>query len=184
MTLQQATAGSAAACPAAAIARRRAARAAHRTAYRDLLARVAGDDVFLPTPGSILDCLTKAKLSEDSATGAELSKQQLHREDPQAAPPEEFSDAAIGGELARAAHLYAVAAAKYLRTGLLHRAFHCFGRATRLFKRAAGLTTSMSQRWRDEARTSGAWTALVRHELARRSRCRRRLSLGLLHRQR
>lgn len=159
-------------------------RKANRKAYQALVQSVADDDVFSPTAASIFECLSKARLSEDSASSAELSRQELGREAPAASIPEDLSAAAVAVQLSRAARLYAVAATKYVRLPNRSQAFRYFRRAAALFSRAARAQTPPTAELVQASRTYAIWAARVREEHARRSLCRRRLSLGLLRRQR
>lgn len=161
---------------------RKAERHANREAFRALAASVINNDVFRPSASSILDCLNTAQLSEDSAMSAELLRQELYRESPDAPVPEELSDAAVRAQLARAAQCYAVAALEYVCIPNLRQAFRYFRRATRLFARAAESESPMRAKWTQEASTYANWAVRVRQEHARRRRCRRKFSLGLLRR--
>ena len=163
---------------------RRADRNAKRKAYQALVRSIVDVDVFSPTPRSIFECLSKARLTEDSASSAALSRQELSREAPEAAVPDELSETAVSAQLARAANLYAVAAAKYVRIPDLSQAFRYFRRAARIFAKAAESPTPMRAQWLEAAQTYTIWTDRVRQEHARRCLCRRRLSLGLVRRQR
>lgn len=163
---------------------RRAERDAQRKSYRALVRSVADNDLFRPTAVSIFECLNKARLSEDSALSAELSRGEFGREAPEAAVPEELSPAAVSAQLARAAQLYATAAAKYVRAADLSQAFRYFRRAAKLFAKAAEPPTPTRERLLQEAQTHAQWAARVRQEHARRRLCRRRFSFGLLRRHR
>lgn len=163
---------------------RKADRDAKRKAYQALVRSVVDSDVFIPTATSIFQCLNKAQLSEDSALSAQLSRQELGREAPEASIPEELSETVVSAQLARAADLYAVAATKYVRIPDLSQAFRYFRRAARIFAKAAEAQTPVRAKSLQDAQTYAIWAAGVRQEHARRCLCRRRLSLGLWRRQR
>lgn len=161
-----------------------AERDAKRRAYQAFVRNVVDIDIFSPTARSISECLNKARLSEDSATSAELSRRELRREAPEASVPEELSEAAVSAHLTRAANLYAVAATKYVRVPDLSRAFRYFRRAANLCARAAESQTPTRAELLQEASKYKNWAAIIRQEHARKSLRRRRLSLGLLRRRR
>jgi hypothetical protein len=155
------------------------ARRRKSSAYRELARTLARAEIYRPTPQSIFDCLTTAQLQEGHARSSQLSRRELARQSPGADVPEELSDAAVAKYLASAAGLYGAAAAKCLRIPDLDRAYKYYRRAWRDCRSAAALQPSGSAELEEEARGYADKTAVVRQRLARRSLCRRRLSLGL-----
>jgi hypothetical protein len=161
------------------------AREGKSKAYRDLARSLAHiSDVYRPTPGSIYDCLSKAHLSEKNAVSTVLSREELFREAPEAEVPDELSDKAISGHFASAGNLYESAAVDSLATADLPRAFRYYRRAVANFGRAAGLQRQCDDALLEKIQQCKKKTAVVRQELAKRTRCRKRLSLGFLKRRR
>jgi hypothetical protein len=154
-------------------------------AYRELLrslAPLAG--VYVPTSSSVFDCLGKAHLSEQEAISSMLARKSLFREDPSRSAPEELSNGAISAYWANAGDLYGAAATEYVLLSELASAFKCFRKASVQCQQAAELQSPGSSRLLEKLREYKQKAAILRHELARRSLRRKKLSLGLLGRLR
>ena len=163
---------------------KQAERDKRRRAYRELKQSLAGIGLYTPTASTIFEVLSKARLSESYAASSELSRKELFGHAPGADTPEELSDKSISGHLANAARLYSTAAAKCVLIPDPRRVFKYFRRAAGLFRRAAHLQTPPDCELMKASQACKTKAALARAELARRTICRRRFSLGLLRRSR
>lgn len=153
-------------------------------AFQQLQKSVAAVDIYTPSPASLFEVLSKARLGESYAASIELARSQLCRASPEVDVPAELSETTTASHLARAAELYATAAAKCLRIPDPQRAYKYFHKAASLLRRAAALACDGGPAlWRD-SQAYRQRAALVRLKLARRCVWRRRLSLGLLRRSR
>ena len=155
-------------------------------AYRDFARGLAAGSgqIYRPTATSIFDCVNKARLNEQQAASSRLARKTLFGEDPRADVPEELSDAAISQYLADAATLYAGVATDYMLISDPVRAYQYFSRAARLCATAAEAATNNGSKLLDEALQYKDKASIVRHDLAKRSVRRKRLSLGFLPRLR
>lgn len=141
-------------------------------------------DIYAPKPAIIFDCLSQAHLNERNATSGELSREELHRQDPQAELPGELSNRAIRKYYFNAATCYGDAAIHCVLGSDLRRAFKYFRKAAKLCGRGTDCPADCSAEVAVSAQQFRENAAMVRHELARRSILRKRLSLGLLGRLR
>lgn len=162
---------------------KRTDRAARSRAYRQLVKSAARDSAF-STASSIFDCLSIARTNENCAHSAELLRAKALTEGAGGQLPEELSFVAISQYYVKAARLYASAGSKCICSTDRSRPFTYYRRAARCMRRAVALQSPGSDEFVGESQEYAARTAIFRQEHARRSLCRRRLSLGLLRRTR
>ena len=156
------------------------ARQVKARAYADYARRVAETFTwFMRTPVNIFDCLTEARLNEENAASAERSRAMLRLEEPPLDPPPEFSDQTIAKYYVQAARMYEAAATYAVLRDDLCRAFKrfrkaakCGGRGDELLARGDPEVLLAVKDYREK-------TALIRHEIARRSMRRKKLTMGL-----
>jgi hypothetical protein len=132
----------------------------------------------MATATNIFDCVSRARLSEKNAVGAQRSLDLFRRESPQADPPPELSNEAIAKYYLEAVRLYEGAATYAVLQNDLYRAHRYFRRAA-----ACGDCYNAIVPGRHAeivaAKDNREKATLVRYEAARRSMPRRWLTLGL-----
>jgi hypothetical protein len=156
------------------------ARKVKSTAYATYARSVAETFTwFMTTPVGIFDCLTQARTNEKSAVSAERSREMLSLEVPPVDPPPECSDQAIAKYYRQAARMYEAAATYAVLQHDLCRAFKRFRKAARCGARCDELLARSDPDVLAAVKDYREKTALIRHEIARRSVRRKRLTLGL-----
>jgi hypothetical protein len=139
---------------------------------------------FMTTPVGIYDCLCQARLNEKSAVSAQRSREMLRLEAPPVDPPPEFSDQAIAKYYLQAARMYEAAGTYAVLRDDLCRAFKRYRKAAQCGSRCDELLAGGDPEVLAAAKDYREKTALIRHEIARRSVRRKRLTLGLAGRLR
>ena len=139
---------------------------------------------FFTTPLNIVDCLKLARLNENNAVSAERSRELLRQETPPADPPPELCDETIGKYYFEAARNYDAAGTYAVLYGDLCRAFKRFHKAARCGVRCGQLLATGGPEVLAAVKEYREKAAMLRHEIARRSVRRRRLTLGLRGRMR
>lgn len=162
--------------------RKKNERAERARAYRELAKSIGEANVF-PTASSIFDCLNMARTNENCAQSAVLLRAEAVREGAEEPLPDELSFRVVSQYLTKAARLYATAGSKCVQSGDLARAYGYYRRAREGLRRAVALHPPGTELLGDLHEYSHR-TAILRQEHARKSLCRRRLSLGILRRER